>query len=289
MKKITLSFLFLISISLLSCDQQSLPLNTSCTDLLLLSDFDDIGQMHNDFLQNFHDNFDPEDYPSTLSFTQRIDVANNFNKSYAATLNLSSTDLTLLNTALDASKKLLELDENYEKNFVDATIVSGYDSYEILSYLETNNAIDAFEKELLIDVLNLCYANKIGNIDEEGMKSELLDLREKWTDQQYKVCDNTGVLSAYILSIGLCSVDWWIDHPEVYSNGERIAPWVAADITGAVWGAFWGVCGQVANQPYRPNGPAIVINWGSVAWAAAGGAISGSTGLTGKLTKLLFG
>lgn len=245
--------------------------------------------MHNDFLQNCYDNFDPDQYPSNLSVTQKIDVVNEFNKSYLATLGLTSADLSTGNTAFDASKHLLDLNETYDKMFVNTGILSGYDGYEMLSYLKEKGAIDEFEQDILGKIIGLCFANKAGNIDAEGLKDELIALRQSWNAQEYKKCDNTGIFSAYILSIGLNSVEWWIDHPDAYSTGERIAPWVAADITGALWGGFMGICGQVLNQPVRPGGPSIDINWGSVAWAATMGAVGSSTGLVGRLTKWIFG
>ncbi len=82
-----------------------------------------------------------------------------------------------------------------------------------------------------------------------------------------------GAISGVVLNISKSSLEYW-DTPETKSVVGTI---VVQDIVGAVIG---GVSGGV--------GSAVVggkLNWGSVAWGAGVGAITGSTGVVGKVSK----
>jgi len=89
-----------------------------------------------------------------------------------------------------------------------------------------------------------------------------------------------------VLSIGLASADWWLEHPEAgwISGGRDVqrrgmpAGWAAADAVGALYGGAWGAFASWASGEF---------SWSSVGWGALGGAIESSTGLVGKIVRKL--
>lgn len=84
-----------------------------------------------------------------------------------------------------------------------------------------------------------------------------------------------GALGGVVLSVSKSSLEYWKE--EQPAQTKAVQAFVGADIAGAVMGAANGAIGS-----YVVSGS---VNWGSVGWGAATGAIIGSTGVVGKLGK----
>lgn len=138
--------------------------------------------------------------------------------------------------------------------------------------------------------MNWCEDNVLGKLTNDSFELKFTYLIKQW-EEHYSNMDfssmidkkrnfkndleefPTGAISGVVLNISRSSLQYW-DTPETRSVVGTI---VVQDIVGAIIG---GVSGGV--------GSAVIggeWNWGLVAWGAGVGAITGSTGVVGKVSK----
>lgn len=165
-----------------------------------------------------------------------------------------------------------------------------------LTTLLNSEVIDNFEYELIIRIVNSIDENRRHGtsikdymIDLENAKKcwliqydPLLFLPEIELDEESGGILNKrdirpGDITALILNISISSANFWMEMPD---EPDMIAPWVAADAGGAIFGAVYNIAVTIANEEE--------IDWESVGYSAAGGAIAGSTGIGGKIGRWLF-
>lgn len=72
-------------------------------------------------------------------------------------------------------------------------------------------------------------------------------------------------------SLCFASIEWWEKNPNILPDDSKVAPWVAADLAGALVGEVTG-----AISFGKLNGKSVLA-----------GAVSGSTGAVGKGAKLI--
>jgi hypothetical protein len=285
MKHLNFYFLVLCFASLIvSCQKETVPKSVkidqenSCPALLTLQEFDYIGALHNSFLQNVYENFEESDYPSNLTLDSKIEYLNTFQKSYAATLMFSAQQQADMNTSLDQFKQLVDPNVTYSSLFTDCIYMPGQPVTIALTQMKAQGFIDQFEFNTITSLLSLVQQNHNSQLEAVQLRDEILSLRSNWNEQGYTQCSTTGRVSAIILSVSLYSVDWWIAHPNA-SNTDRVAPWIAADVAGGIYGTV----GWAMGSAYSGN-----FDGGNLAIAVVGGAISGSTGIVGKIARWLF-
>lgn len=63
-----------------------------------------------------------------------------------------------------------------------------------------------------------------------------------------------------MLAISKSSAEWWINHPEASDASTKIAPWVAADVAGAIFGAFQNIIGQKATGGSNINVKSLLFD-----------------------------
>lgn len=277
-------FISLLVFIFISCEAPNL--DCPSQNLRSLSTFDSLGILHNSFLTNIKDDFDEEGYSSSLTYVQKVDVIRDFHLVYANnTLSLSSEDSLLFLEYMEKFKHLVNLDSVYSKIFVESSVY-GQTVEEALVGLKNDHIIDEFEYDLVVDLPDLVLQNYSGTIGVQELRAEITDLRTAWNNHGYTECDSTGWFSAAILAVSLHSVQWWIDNPD-QGVQERVAPWVAVDAGGAVYGAIVSTITIVGTS----NGHDI-LSWENVGKFAIGvglGALGASTGIAGKIGRFLFG
>lgn len=295
MKKIYPSFLFMviISITLWSCNQIE-PIITEENAIASLDFFSQYGDVHNAMLAHVDKNIVINKQCKT-----KEDVLNylmNTQSKYAEELLLPDSDKCLIQELLPVYKHL------YDKENISFSLVTRSNVDENIDYYTTEDIInsinasfnrgeiDLFEKQSLIELINLCEDNVLGKLTNDSFELKFTSLTNQW-EEHYSNTDFSsmidaeghfkndlekfpkGAISGVVLNISKSSLEYW-DTPETKSVVGTI---VVQDIVGAVIG---GVSGGV--------GSAVVggkLNWGSVAWGAGVGAITGSTGVVGKVSK----
>lgn len=133
---------------------------------------------------------------------------------------------------------------------------------------------------------------KLSNFEFESKVGELINQWDKkYSDVDFSQLEITeenatsslkfnaapkGALGGVVLSVSQSSLQYW---DSTNKQTRAVPAFVGADIAGAVWGVCLGCVGAKVTGGN--------ITWKSVAWSAASGAVTGSTGIVGKVGKWL--
>lgn len=215
-------------------------------------------------------------FDDNISLQEKIGLVTDFHQLYTNNLEEGSArDKGVFNSYLDLYSPIMDHDHLYDEMFVSQSfrdqLSNLYGSYQIL---RDQDLINNYELSLLREIHNKVKANRDGSIGATELQEYLSEKKLEWDNQDFTECDNYGYVSGLVLSIGQNSLEYWLD----YESGQielRVAPWVAADVGGALIGA---VTGAIVG-----DGDMDAVAGGIVA-----GAIVGSTGLAGRLGKWLF-
>ena len=297
-KRILIQFyVSILSLMIISCNQigeiTTIPEAKSNFDL-----FAQYGEVHNAMLSYIDSNIDITTTCSTKE--DALDYLVELQSRYAEELTLSDSDKKFIKELLPTYKHLYNKDNiclskstRSSSCNVEADTIYVYTTEDIYNSIEASfsrGEIDNFERQSLINLITWCEENVTGNMTNETFEGKFNTLITQW-ENHYSDTDFSslidekgefknelkqvpaGAVSGVVLNISQSSLEYW-DMPETKSV---VATIVAQDIVGAVIG---GVSGGV--------GSAIIggeWNWGSVAWGAGVGAITGSTGVVGKVSK----
>jgi len=239
-----------------------------------ISDFEFYGNLHNDALMNVYLNFNDTVHSSLESYINSI---TNFNRAYFVA-NISDTTFSSIN-------ELNYLTERYKNFVVGAYLLDTLSSAQIdfcdqISILQSEGFIDKNEKSLLLRLNNTVLKSLNGEIDANGLIDSIYLYVEYFDSQNYCINQKFGTLSSVILNISEHSIEYWslntnqtkfIEHQ---LDPRVLPPWAAADIGGALWGATSAALWSGGNP-----------SWKSLGKGALTGAVSGSTGIVGKIAK----
>lgn len=253
--------------------------------------FSQYGDVHNAMLAYVDSNLDEN---LTLSKGEALDYLVGLQSEYANQLNLPESDKLLIKANLPVYKHLYDMEnlcfDATRSNNDETLVITADDIYGSINDSFSRGEIDIFEKDVLTTLIRICADNVNGGISNEAFEASFNSLVAQWeghyagTDYSTLVDENgnfkneleqypEGAVTGVILKISQSSLEYWAE-PETRSV---VATIVVQDVVGAVIG---GVSGGI--------GSAVVgghWNWGSVAWGAGVGAITGSTGVVGKVAK----
>jgi hypothetical protein len=279
--------------------------------------YDNLGKIHNQALDNFLRNFKEQkvsnldegvDYINSIhsNFYNSLSLSNNDKTNLVENSNkfkyfvVENSFYNYLYSNSNAYSKLTtKAKESIDKINKEANITSQNPALsQIIQQASQNGLIDSFEKDKLNEINNLVSENKAGRITITELKEKMNNIAVDFDSKKYDLNGKNGHLLAQTLSIGINSIDWWIANGDVFINSETsggkggpsvnfdyidnsglLAPWVGADIVGAVYGGTVGAIGS-----YTTTGS---VNWGAAGISAVGGAVAGSTGIIGKAGKWL--
>lgn len=259
--------------------------------------FSQFGEFHNTMLAYAADNFDIE-HPAE-SLEDGLDYLADFHAKFADGLDLQASSKEQIKDYLQTYKNLYnkenflllsptkaELMLDTDETFVRSEVIS------LINASYSRGEIDFFERNAFTNLIDWSIAYTSGNMAEwvfvQNVNQLISQWEQRYSDADYsELVDNNGrtrevavdelphgALSGVVLNISQSSLDYWEE------CSTRALPLIAAqDIVGAVIGGVSGAAGS-----------AIVggsVNWGSVAWGAAVGAVTGSTGVVGKVAKYL--
>ena len=263
------SFLFMSLLLIVSCNKDS----TNC-DALNFSELNQFGVLHNNYMANL-EAFEAANFDDQLPIEDKIEIVIDFHQSYTNNLEDGNIeDKILFNNYLVQYSPIMDHDHLYDEMFVSQYFMDQpqnmFDSYQIL---KDNDLINQYELSLLREMHEKVKANRDGSLGAIELKDFISAKKLEWDNQNFTVCDNHGYVSGLVLSVAQNSIEYWLK----YHSGEiesRVAPWIAADVGGALIGAV--------------SGAIIGGNYDAVAGGIVAGAIVGSTGLAGRLGKWLF-
>jgi len=299
MKVSYLSFLLGLSVLTIASCSQINPADSPVSDTVKKNFelFSQFGEFHNTMLSYADDNIDIE-HPAK-SLEDGLDYLTEMHSKYADELDLQESSKEQIKEYLQTYKNLYNK-ENFlllsptkaramldtEETFTESEVYTMIDA----SYFR--GEIDAFERDAFTSLIDWSIEYTTGGMTEWVFVQNVTQLINNWelrySNSDYSnLVDNDGhtrdiaideiphgALSGVVLNISQSSIEYW------EGTGTRALPLIAAqDIVGAVIGGVSGAAGS-----------AIVggsVNWGSVAWGAAVGAVTGSTGVVGKVAKYL--
>lgn len=248
---------------------------------------DNLGLIHNNALNHIYLNFK---VPENFTYEQGIDHIKNFNQSFLSS-SISETD----NTTSDPqfiSNSFNEFKYFVNQNDFANTLLSTNGKYSLsnsINILRSNNLVST-NNFIILENLNTIISNNIKGLSTSLQLEQ--DLISIYNSAVGSKDENGGLLIKQIVAIGLRSCQWWRNNPDAFnindvkegsgpfSNMDEstfVAQVVAMDIAGALVSS-----GAVALNNYINSGH---VNWHAVGTGAVIGAVTGSTGLVGKVGK----
>lgn len=248
-----------------------------------ISDYQKFGEIHNLLLSNAIKNFDVEKYMHDTK-EKKVNTILNFNHDYIKSLkDISVEEKQFLNQGFSENRNLIISDSILNK-FKPFSLKSESDKnvYELINYCSNKNIFSDKTISFLLDLskeVQLAFTPKFSDVNFENI---LNNLNKKFNEGFYSAYPEEENMIGIIISISNSSYSWWKEHPEDRKDGDYnpngIAPWAAADIGGAIYGAVSGAAGSYVNSGS--------VSWGSVGWGAVAGAVGGSTGIAGRIGRL---
>jgi len=287
--------LVLSSLVIASCHQTDSVVPIRPTEVPTFELFSSFGDFHNAMVAYVDNNIDVNHSSSSLE--DGLDYLAEMQSNYADELELGDSNKKYIKGYLNEYKNLYnqenflltqskaeeiqDTEETYTVDEIYASIELAYNCGEI----------DSFERTAFMNLIDWSSAYLSGEKTAEAFVRDvnllITDWERRYSDEDFsmlidregKVVDEVeeiphGACSGVVLNISRSSLEYW------ETLETRALPLIAAqDIVGAVIGGVSGAAGSAVVGGH--------VNWGSVAWGAAVGAVTGSTGVVGKVAKYL--
>ena len=112
---------------------------------------------------------------------------------------------------------------------------------DIINAYEEMNIISVKGSHYFNSVVDLVRKNYQGLISDGEFEKSICSLIELFDDDEFKIDSTEGMYIASILSIAHSSIEWWKENPDELEVDGKIAPWVTADVGGAVCSGLFGL------------------------------------------------
>jgi len=242
-----------------------------------VADFYEYGDAHNAAIHNLVLNY-PEDSTST-SIEDCFDKIMIFNQNFAQ-LNWSAelVDAQKAKTLSEEFKMSSSLPYFYRRVTEPG---SAWNMSELVQSLYQSTVITTEEKEILNDLISIINVSRNSGTSPNDLVIELERLVVMYDGLNFSKTSPKGDITGIVLAISLKSANYWALNQNVLLEtgltSNRVAPWVAADMAGALVGATVS-----AVREYASSGD---VSLGNIGTGAVIGAVSSSTGLVGKVAK----
>jgi hypothetical protein len=290
MKKILFAILLLVvsGITMLACsinDGANLE-----TNQLEVADFNRLGEVHNLFLTNVKENFSVIE--SITDEQERIESIYRFNKDFVSSLDISSTEKSIMIDNLEKTKSFVKEDVLLSQSFGDTTYretgknkKSDENLFEIIDNLKISGIINENSHQILNSLTNDLKDNYEGFLTDEQLKTNVQSYINDFNEIGYTK-NSEGEMVGAVLAISISSIEWWEENPDALGNlltknkapsNALVAPWIATDLVGAALGA--------ASSTAIQYGVTGEVNGEIVAWSAVATGVAASTGAIGKIAQ----
>ena len=262
-----------------------------------VEDYDYLGKMHNDFMSNAMNNLtitvadkNKDDLLSEIT-AFNVEYAH---KSYFRVLpeNISyfyDFEQLLYNPAfnqylLKKQTKNSDSSSSIEDYFSNETgeLEDMPSLYTMADYLYSRGILQKKSYDLLNEIIRTLSNSIEGQLSDANFCRRIEKFVNDFDNRGYCNDDIDGEMIASILAISMASIEWWKNNPDAALAEDKIPAVVAADLGGAVTGVVidgirQGICIGVGAQEGW--------DWASTGWAALGGAVDGSLGISSKIIK----
>lgn len=291
MKKGHIFILFACLTVILSCIKNKTSIEEPAIDNF--EQFSVFGDVHNMMLEYTENNLDLS--VNCTSLDDGLDYLIKIQTEAIDKSTLPIADKKLIKRMLPEQRKLY-----LKKNINDGLLTKGEENPEAFTIDEitklVNNSyasglLDEFERESLLRLIDMSVESAKGELEADVFNDNIEEMVSQWkslyADVDYsglfEDCSEScniphGALSAVVLNIAISSLGYWEE--ETHTKALGVVGTIAVqDIVGAVIG---GVSGAVGSAVISDD-----VNWKSVAWGAGVGAITGSTGVVGKVSRFI--
>ena len=255
------------------------------TESMKVQNFQKIGEIHNLFLTNVKNEFNLLETVETIE--DKINYINNFNKKFVSSLDISSENNKDLVLESNLIKKAFRNKSSLKSsdNLTDVNLI------DMINDLKKNKQINETSHSILSNISNDIKSNYDGILSGSDLKLNVQEHISQFNQTDYDIDSGEGEMVGTILAISISSIEWWEQNPDALLNLSKrnssnlhnkalIAPWLATDIGGAIYGAAAGALGS-----YLVNGE---VSWKATGWGALAAGAGASTGDAGKIAKWLF-
>ena len=250
--------------------------------------YGNIGSMHNRVLENCYLNLPIQE---GYTYDQAVTYIANYNKKFLSSIAKSSNyfDTKQINSEF-AERKSYVNKKTFTEQLLDGNKSNSIDGInrELAKYpiLSSQNQL------ILSQISEKMKENLSGVLSNEDFEKDLVSI---YNDFETKNDEQGKEIIGQVITISLLSCEWWRKNPTVSdepkslggkggpsldgfeNNAPYAVPVVALDAAGALISA-----GSVALNNYINNGS---VSWAAVGTGAVVGAVTGSTGLVGKVGK----
>jgi len=251
--------------------------------------YGNIGSLHNKVLENCYLNMPFKD---GFSYDQAVSYISEYNMNYLSKVAKPSNYFDLKQVEPEFTiRKYYVNKKTFTEQLLDKSNPNSIDG--INRDLKKYPILSAKNQLIFYNISENIKANLNGSMSNENFEKSLVDIYNNFA----KGSDELGnEIIGEIITIGLLSSEWWRNNPKAADEPTTIkgkggpsitefennispyvVPVVAMDAAGALVSA-----GAVALNNYINNGS---VNWAAVGTGAVIGAVTGSTGLVGKVGK----
>ena len=264
---------------------------------MMVSDYAYLGELHNGFMSNMLNNYSVSE--SVTNKYELFDDITVFNVQFAKDqiTDISSDHLGFFSkykSFLDKSSFsrycVLRATRSSDDEGIESLINNGIVDDNIpsvssmLDYLYDSGVLEESSFNTLNTLVDLMVYSIEGQISDANFERRIDGLIEDFNAFGYSSDDYDGLIVASVLAISKSSLEWWKENPEASTAEDKMPQVVAADLAGAVTGA---VIDAIVQGGTMIAGAQDSWNWAETGWAALGGAVDGSLGISSKLAKVL--
>lgn len=238
--------------------------------------------VHRAAMEQAKNNFNPED--DITGIDEKIDYFPEFNQSSIRKMNLHESKIKSLNSAIDSYKNMAVRFEYISLNKQKIVSTDPVEIQQIvIDDLESSGLFSSSEINLVRRISRSFELAEEGDIPPTSI-GDSISVYTTFYKGLKPTSDESKYTVGVVLAIAEESYDWWSRNPGaiISTDGKSKAillpTIVAQDVAGAIVGAGITAGYQLMQDEF---------DWGAVGWAAAGGAIVGSTGLVGRIAKWL--
>lgn len=258
-----------------------------------VSDYAYLGELHNSFMSNIHENYYLSESISTKTDLFKDITAFNLQHALKCLPSIENDQLNYFakfECFLDSdafskycmTRATRSDDIDFESLLDNVSFDEGIPSLDcMLQYLHDSGCLDDYVFNMLNEIVDLVIYSIEGQISDANFERCIDEMIAEFDASNYPVDDYCGALAASVLAISRSSLDWWKENPDAIEAEDKVLPpVVAADIGGAITGA---VIDGIIQGGKIISGCADKWDWASTGLCALGGAVDGSLGISAKV------
>ncbi len=307
----TILFLFSTLMCVVSfvcgCNNSDVIENSVSKRTLKVSDMNHVGEFHNEMMSYAVNKISLDEF--TVSKFETAEDLENYvvdcwNKKLVKEVT-SAEDIECLKVNMNKFKSFLQGEKFLDRcvrnmgtrasNEVDLSYMAQVEEIEIItlpslegmvSDIKTQGICSSIKCDFFDKIVDLVSDSYNGTVSGDIYNERLNSIVEDFDNANFSPDDSEAQMIASVLSVGTYSSEWWSENSEeipveILETG-KMPHVLAADLAGALIGGVVNLGGQAFTSTSNR------FNWKSFGWGVACGAITGSTGLLGRIVTCFY-